>query len=126
MTPLIVGTALALVALAFVLYPLFQEPLGVQRRQRRASRVGITTAVDALREIEFDHATGKLSERDYAELKATYTQRAVNAMRAGEGANADADADADMDATAPACGRCGPRPERDAIFCSECGAALPA
>lgn len=119
MTPLLVGTALALVALAFVLYPLFQEPLGVQRRRRRAPRVGITTAVDALREIEFDHATGKLSERDYAELKATYTQRAVDAMRSGGDVNADVE-------SVPACGRCGPRPEADAIFCSECGAALPA
>lgn len=116
MTPLLVGTALALAALAFVLYPLFQEPLGVQPRRRRASPVGITTAVDALREIEFDHVTGKLSERDYAELKATYTQRAVDAMRATEGGTA----------SALVCGRCGPRPEPDAAYCSECGAALPA
>lgn len=116
MTPLLVGTALALIALAFVLYPLFQEPLGVQRRMRHVPRAGVTTAVDALREIEFDHATGKLSERDYAELKATYTQRAVDAMRAGESGTP----------SAPACGRCGPRPESDAMFCSECGAALPA
>lgn len=117
MTPLLVGTALALVALAFVLYPLFQEPLGVVPRRRRVSRAGMTTAVDALREIEFDHATGKLSERDYTELKATYTQRAVDAMRAGEES---------AEVSAPVCGRCGPRPELDAIFCSECGAALPA
>jgi ribosomal protein L40E len=114
-TPLLVGTALALAALAFVLYPLFREPLGVQPRARRVPRAGITTAVDALREIEFDHATGKLSDRDYAELKATYTQRAVDAMRAGDGV-----------ATVPVCTRCGPRPEPDAVFCSECGAALPA
>jgi hypothetical protein len=92
----------------------------VQQRRRRAPRAGMTTAVDALREIEFDHATGKLSERDYTELKATYTQRAVDAMRSGE----SADADSDVESTAPACGRCGPRPELDAIFCSECGAAL--
>lgn len=116
MTPLLVGTALALVALAFVLYPLFQEPLGVQPRRSRVARGGVTTAVDALREIEFDHATGKLSERDYTELKATYTQRAVDAMRSGDGGAT----------SALVCGRCGPRPEPDAVFCSECGAALPA
>lgn len=116
MTPLLVGTALALVALAFVLYPLFREPLGVEPRRARVMRAGVTTAVDALREIEFDHATGKLSERDYSELKATYTQRAVDAMRAG----------APGAMSVPVCGRCGPRPEVDAIFCSDCGAALPA
>jgi hypothetical protein len=43
----------------------------------------------------------------------------VDAMRSG------GDVDADVEAV-PACGRCGPRPEADAIFCSECGAALPA
>lgn len=111
MTPLLVGTALALAALVFVLYPLFREPLGVTARPARRHGGGVTTAVDALREIEFDHATGKLSERDYATLKATYTQRAVEAMR-NEGA------------ATPVCTRCGPRPEPDAIFCSECGAAL--
>lgn len=116
MTPLLVGTALALAALAFVLYPLFREPFGVQPRRRRVARAGVTTAVDALREIEFDHATGKLSERDYTELKATYTQRAVDAMRAGESGAM----------SVPVCGRCGPRPEPDAVFCSECGTALPA
>lgn len=115
MTPLLVGTALALVALAFVLYPLFREPLGIVVARRVPARGSVTTAVDALREIEFDHVTGKLSEQDYTQLKATYTQRAVDAMRAG-----------DAGATVPVCGRCGPRPEPDAAFCSECGAALSA
>ena len=35
----------------------------------------------ALREIEFDRATGKLSDADYDELKARYTARAIDAMR---------------------------------------------
>lgn len=116
MTPLLVGTALALAALAFVLYPLFREPLGVAQHQRRGARASVNTAIDALREIEFDHVTGKLSDRDYTELRATYTQRAVNAMRAG----------ASGDISVPVCGRCGPRPEPDAVFCSECGTALAA
>lgn len=115
MTPLLVGTALALVALAFVLYPLFREPLGITPARRLPARTGVTTAVDALREIEFDHATGKLSEQDYTHLKATYTQRAVDAMRAG-----------DAGVSVPVCARCGPRPEPDAVFCSECGSALAA
>ena len=37
----------------------------------------------ALREIEFDRATGKLSDADYAELKARYTEQAIAAMRRG-------------------------------------------
>jgi hypothetical protein len=117
MTAMIVGTALAILALCFVLYPLFREPLGMAPARASAGSVtGVTTAVDALREIEFDHVTGKLSDTDYAELKSSYTQSAVTAMR-GDAADA---------ATRTICAQCGPRPEPDAAFCSECGNALAA
>lgn len=113
MTPLVVGTLLMLAALAFVLYPLIVTgPVGPDPRLTpdvRPQDPARNDAIDALREIEFDRATGKLSDSDYASLKSTYTQRAVEAMRS-EGASA--------------CSRCGPRPEKDALFCSRCGAAL--
>ena len=126
MTAMIVGTALAIVALLFVLYPLFSEPLGLAPRAASPMRssAGITTAVDALREIEFDHVTGKLSDVDYTELKSSYTQSAIAAMRgdgSGEGAGAAGD-----QAVTVVCERCGPRPEHDAVFCSECGHTLAA
>lgn len=38
-------------------------------------------ALNALREIEFDRETGKLSDSDYAELKAEYSVAAVAALR---------------------------------------------
>jgi hypothetical protein len=114
MTAMLMGTALALVTLAFVLYPLFREPLALGPiRLRGVAHNRTNSAVDALREIEFDHATGKLSEHDYAELKATYTQRAITAMRGAEGA-------------VVVCDVCGLRPELDALFCSECGRSLAA
>lgn len=117
MTAMLVGTALAILALCFVLYPLFREPLGLKTAKPVVSKgTGVTTAVDALREIEFDHVTGKLSDTDYAELKSSYTQSAVAAMRAGEPAPA----------SEVVCARCGPRPERDAAYCSECGNVLAA
>ncbi len=117
MTEMIVGTALAIMALCFVLYPLFREPLGMEAGASvPASGAGMTTAVEALREIEFDHVTGKLSDTDYAELKSSYTQSAVAAMRGGDSEHANS----------VVCARCGPRPERDAVFCSECGHALAA
>ena len=88
-------------------------------------------AVEALREIEFDRATGKLSDEDYATLKARYTALAVQAMRAGRAA---ATPDADLEAMISArrrgaatgiCPACGPRPETGAAFCSSCGLRLP-
>ena len=109
MTALLVGTALAVASLCYVLYPLFRADLhcppasGLPARSRAAPRV------DALRELEFDRQTGKISDDDYEPLKARYTEQALAVMRAGD---------------APVCERCGPRPERDADFCSKCGAAL--
>ncbi len=113
MTPLIVGTLLALAALTFVLYPLLAGE-GVSVDERIVAEPFLqdpkrSDAIDALREIEFDRETGKLSDSDYDSLKSTYTQRAVDAMR-GDGS--------------VLCPLCGPRPEKDARFCSTCGLPL--
>lgn len=90
-------------------------------------------AVAALREIEFDRETGKLSDDDYVALKAKYTGEAVAALRAESGGPAAApDLEAMIAARvrllaggdAPACPECGPRPEPDAAFCSTCGRRL--
>ena len=135
MIALVVGTLLAVASLAFVLFPLFADARTAARRAalRPPDRVREPSpserAIMALREIEFDRVTDKLSERDYAELKAAYTREAVQAMRAEEPASAVADAELEATirryrALGPACPSCGPRPEADAIFCSECGRYL--
>jgi hypothetical protein len=74
-------------------------------------------ALAALREIEFDRATGKLSDADYEELTARYSAEALQHLRAEEAAAAPADG-------TPTCPACGPRPESDALFCSSCGRNL--
>ena len=109
MTPLLIGTALAVASLCFVLYPLFRADIAAAPRKgdrvvRRESQ-----AIDALRELEFDRATGKISDLDYEPLKSRYTEQALAVMRAGAFA---------------VCERCGPRPEADAEFCSSCGKTL--
>lgn len=89
-------------------------------------------ALRALKEIEFDRATGKLSDTDYEQLKAKYTAEAVAAMR-GEGARyavrgerepPEPPARAPLTAHRAPCPEHGARPERDAQFCSECGRRL--
>jgi len=139
MLALTIGTLLVVAALAYVLYPLVFAPAGVSARAPsrvpRAREGGDEDAVVALREIEFDRATGKLSDSDYADLKTRYTQRALDAMRAGEVAATGAPAGTPAADAAEAavlayrarirsCARCGPRPEPDAIYCSNCGAYL--
>jgi hypothetical protein len=68
-------------------------------------------ALLALKEIEFDRATGKLSDDDYVMLNARYSAVAIAAL------------DAPRSGTVH-CMRHGPRAETGALFCSECGAGL--
>ena len=87
-------------------------------------------ALAALKEIDFDRETGKLSDSDYNSLKAKYTRAALDALRNESNSIAGAGADSVIPARVPTgrklgaqpnCGTCGPRPEPDAIFCSSCG-----
>ena len=100
------------------------DPFDVEDSER-------SRAVEALREIEFDRATGKLSDDDYGTLKSRYTALAVQAMRQERAAEPDDDSLEAMIAarrrggTAVGCLTCGPRPESDAAFCSSCGMRLP-
>jgi hypothetical protein len=151
---LVVGTLLAVSALAFVLYPIFFSDPRAGRagrvaragtRDRLATKADLRAALDdstsqesavaALREIEFDRATGKLSETDYASLKAEYTRQAILAMRHRAAALAQPEAlgepEDEIEAAVRAyraqhatCPTCGPRPESDAAYCSNCGRYL--
>ncbi|HEY2375794.1 MAG TPA: zinc ribbon domain-containing protein [Gemmatimonadaceae bacterium] len=131
---LVVGTLLAIGALGFVLYPLFFEPARSRpvAATKRPRALSDDIAVAALREIEFDRATGKLSEADYAQLKEQYTRQALASMRASvPHSETDAANDDDVEtairayrAARPTCAVHGPRPEPNAIFCSECGRYL--
>lgn len=148
MLALSIGTLLAVGALAYVLFPLFvQRDYSLPPRQRAPrgnAPAAEHEAVVALREIEFDRVTGKLSDTDYAELRERYTKRALAAMRAGDASAAAGEAFAagtPASTTTPAdaaeaavrayrarvheCARCGPRPEPDAVYCSTCGLFLP-
>ena len=133
MLALAIGTVLAVGALAFVLYPLFAgvalTPYRAPLSAEQAAGAAEQEAVVALREIEFDRATGKLSESDYGELHARYTDRALVAMRGADSSGAAGDpveaAVLAYRARLRQCVTCGPRPEPDAIYCSNCGGYLP-
>ena len=109
MTALIVGTALAVASLCYVLYPLFRTEMAIVPRPTRQQPRTQSPAVDALHELEFHRQTGKISDADYEPLKARYTEQALAVMRAGN---------------SPVCENCGPRPESNAEFCSNCGATV--
>jgi hypothetical protein len=128
---LVIGTVLAVSALAFVLYPLFFDAPSPRTPVHVASdSLSDDVAVAALREIEFDRATGKLSDADYAQLKEQYTRQALATMRRSTLETSAAEDEVESAIRAyriarPTCGSCGPRPESDAVFCSNCGRYLP-
>jgi hypothetical protein len=143
--PLSVGTLLALVALSLVLSPLISDDSAADAKRatrdatdasERQARHAVSSAVDALREIEFDRATGKLSDSDYDALRTRYTRAALAELRHADAAGASPVAAAVSDDVVEAairraavgnqpCRVCGPRPEPDAIYCSNCGRYLP-
>jgi hypothetical protein len=131
------ATLLAVLALWLVFWPMLsprdatpraEEPLDPEETPR-----GV--ALTALKEIEFDRETGKLSDADYAFLKEKYTAAALDALRAEAPDDIEAmvaarvrmlrAAPAADGVSTPACPTCGPRPEPDAVFCSTCGQRLP-
>jgi hypothetical protein len=128
---LIVGTALSLLVLGYVIAPVV---LGVKRAPARpvvrSSERGEDLSIAALREIEFDRATGKLSDADYATLRERYASQALAAMRVSDSGKTVAEDPAEAAVRAyrsahPTCRKCGIRPETDAIYCSNCGNYLP-
>ena len=136
MIALIVGTVIALAAVVFVLVPLFREDHSAQAGDTESRPAPDAStgddAIGALREIEFDRATGKLSDADYAALKSRYTAEALEVMRAADAGAITPEA-SDLAEQAilryrqrsVGCAACGPRPEPDAMYCSTCGRYLP-
>lgn len=138
MLALIVGTALAVAGLLFVLAPLLKGSGTHARGTYVPELPPEASALEALREIEFDQATGKLSAEDYSTLKATYAPLALAELKArdasapepsrAETATADAAEQliARMKSRGTNCPTHGARPESDALYCSDCGRFLAA
>jgi hypothetical protein len=144
---ILVGVLVALAAVALVLEPIVRppsaagpDPLSFEPEEDpRSHRKDLALA--ALKEIEFDRATGKLDDADYASMKARYTAEALEAIRdadaaeaprepalarapvaAGVGAGADgAAAQADPLEALVAARR---QASKGRKFCTECGAEL--
>ena len=137
--------ALGLLVLWLVFEPMFlpgrPELSLLEPEAPEETRRGV--ALLALKEIEFDRETGKLSQRDYELLKARYGAEALAALET-EAARHPVELAATGDPeeliaarlralrsarssgqpVPPACRHCGPRPEPGARFCSRCGLPL--
>lgn len=100
----------------------------------------------ALKELDFDHQMGKVSDKDFAEISSTYRARAIRVMRQLDDAGRDYEAMIARDvaervgkkpavesaptataAIAPEpdkCPKCATRNDSDAEFCKKCGGKL--
>jgi hypothetical protein len=88
---LVLGTLLAVAAVWFVARPFLRNPGAEERRlddpgeagQRRlALEEERDRALAALKELEFDHRTGKVSDDDYLGLVGELRRTAAEALRA--------------------------------------------
>ncbi len=125
---LVAAVVLAAAAIYFVLRPILSpyhvapvpDDAGADPDDDLSPRA---VALRALKEIEFDRATGKLADADYDALKRRYTAEALEALRAGATAPPPA-APGAVPPSARSCPTHGPQAEPDAAFCSECGRRL--
>ena len=128
MAPLLIGIALALGALVYVLAPIVGPRRsgrhGAPPELRNWSSAGVGHSLD---EIELDRATGKLSEDDFHALRrAIMTERMPRAdAQAASTTPDEAEAlIARVRSEMAACPACGARREPAARYCSSCGQPL--
>jgi hypothetical protein len=88
---LVVGAVLAVACVVLVALPFMREPQpqddalvrpDALEQRRLALSEERDRALAALKELEFDHRTGKVSDDDYRELVGPLRRRAAEALRA--------------------------------------------
>jgi len=87
---LVIGALLAVGSVVLVAAPFLREPAAaddrlsrpdVTQQRRLAQAEERDRALAALKELEFDHRTGKVSDDDYRELVRVLRQRAAETLR---------------------------------------------
>jgi hypothetical protein len=92
---IVLGGLLAIACVVFVSRPFLREPAlaadadrlhepDAAERRRLSLAEERDRALAALKELEFDHRTGKVSDEDYADLVGPLRRQAADALRALE------------------------------------------
>ena len=108
----IFGSIMAILVAAVIFAPLIE----VRWREGKggdSSADRKESAIAALRELEFEYQTGKVSDEDYALLRARYAREALAARD-----------DLGETVETGSCPGCGAPSKEGAKFCSSCGGAL--
>lgn len=130
----LVGMLVLLLAVgALIIWPLLRHRPPEMRSVERtpaADPARSRAALTAIKELEFDYATGKIADDDYRTLRARYEAKAVEALATPAPSPAPADSDAALEAEIRAargrrfCTTCGGALPKAAKFCPACGAAV--
>jgi ribosomal protein L40E len=147
---------LATLALGWVVWMAFRaaqaltrEPTQVESgvvtgRRRKELEREKQALLKALKELDFDHQMGKVSEKDFNDISTQYRARAIRVMRHLDDAGRDYEAMIEKDLAAKRkgptadssqptvkaemdsakCAKCGTRNDSDAEFCKKCGGKL--
>lgn len=120
---LISGTGAVFAALAalFLLAPFGKEREALRHESADPLRIEREALYAALRDLDHDHETGKVSDRDFASLRADLRGR-VAAVFEREDAGTTPDSVTLPDY--PLCAACGAMPGPEDRFCAQCGARL--
>ena len=134
---LLLSAALLFVVATFIFYPLFRSTGWRERRTTAAESLAAEreAVLAALRDLDFDHATGKIAEEDYAAQRSTLAAQGTAVLRRLDQAQTlDDELEAAVRKTrarlslpaAAACPNCRRAYQPGDRFCGQCGAALPA
>lgn len=122
-----------------------QDGVPISDRTRAALEREKTLVLRSIKELEFDRAMGKLSQKDFDEMAGRLRARALSLMTqldagaAGYARTIERELQARLAASAPsiaerqpaanvrsACTSCGTTNDPDAVFCKKCGTRLQA
>lgn len=136
---LFIGAALLAGAVVlFLLHPMItgdRAPMEGEEDEMTEAESRRRVKLRALRDVEYDHATGKLDDHDYESLKRELSAEALVALDAEKAERAAQDPDAlegeiarirDGLRSGLTCERCGHLNAADSRFCASCGSPLPA
>lgn len=107
----VIGAALLWLVVQPIVAPSLVAPVDIDPPDPEETPRG--QALLALKEIEFDRATGKLSDDDYAALHAKYSAAAIATLDAPIAGT-----------TSNFCRACGAALPAGAMFCAQCGATV--
>lgn len=132
----IAAVALGIVAVWAIAYPLFRRSRSrapaLIPEEPPPEETARGQALLAIRDLDFDYATGKVAEDDYRSLRDGLLRTAADLLEAESVASSSDQAEVLVaerrrllegagSPESPRCPDCGPRPEPDARFCSSCG-----